>query len=156
MTMRARHTLLALLLTISFAAVAAAQAPSPKQQAADMAGQLMSPFCPGRLLADCTSPDAGVLRKDIAARIAAGETAAAVKADLVRQYGAEILGAPEATGVGWLAWLVPGVLGLASFIAIGVKVVRATRTAPAPALAAAGVTDAQVLTQLDDELRDLD
>jgi len=145
---------MALLLTVTFGTFAAAQEPSPKQQAADMAGQLMSPFCPGRLLADCTSPDAAVLRNDIGARIAAGETAAAVKADLVRQYGAEILGAPEATGVGWLAWLVPGILGLASFIAIGVKVVRATRAAPA--LAVAGVTDAQALSQLDDELRDLD
>lgn len=156
MTMRARPVVIALLLTVTFGAFAAAQEPSPKQQAADMAGQLMSPFCPGRLLADCTSPDAGVLRKDIAVRIGAGETAAAVKADLVKEYGAEILGAPAATGVGWLAWLVPAVLGLVSFVAIGAKVVHATRTPPAPALAAAGVTDAQALSQLDDELRDLD
>ncbi len=156
MTMRARPVVIALLLTVTVGAFASAQEPSPKQQAADMAGQLMSPFCPGRLLADCTSPDAGALRKDIATRIAAGETAAAVKAGLVKQYGAEVLGAPEARGVGWLAWLVPGILGVASFIAIGVKVVRATRNAPAPALAAAGVTDAQALSQLDDELRDLD
>jgi cytochrome c-type biogenesis protein CcmH len=154
--MFARHTVFAWLLTVTFVAVAGAQAPSPKQQAADMAGQLMSPFCPGRLLSDCTSPDAGALRQDIAARIAAGETAAAVKADLVKQHGSEILGAPEAAGVGWLAWLVPGILGLVSCIAIGVKVARATRMAPAPALAVAGVTDARLLTQLDDELRDLD
>ena len=58
--------------------------------------------------------------------------------------------------MGWLAWLVPAVLGLASFVVMGLKVRHAPRTAPAPALAAAGVTDARVLTQLDDELRDLD
>ncbi len=69
MTMHARHTVFAWLLSVTFVAVAGAQAPSPKQQAADMAGQLMSPFCPGRLLSDCTSPDAGALRQDIAARV---------------------------------------------------------------------------------------
>lgn len=133
-----------------------AQAPSPKQQASDLAHQLMSPFCPGKLLSDCTSPNAGALREEMTTRIAAGEPAEAVKADLVRQYGAEILGAPEAEGVGLLAWVLPALLGLASAIAIGWKIAAAAReTRARPVTAAAGV-DAATLAQLDDELRDLD
>lgn len=151
-----RMTLVALLAAVLSGAPAAAQDATPRQQAADLAGQLMSPFCPGRLLADCTSPNAGELRQDIAARLAAGESAAAVKADLVRQYGAAILGAPAAAGVGWLAWLVPGVLGVVSLIGVGLKVAQATRSPLGPALALAGVADAKAWARLDDELRDLD
>lgn len=151
-----RTALVMLLVTAALCASASAQPASPKQQAADMAGQLMSPFCPGRLLADCTSPNAGELRQAIAARIAAGETAAAVKADLVRRYGTAILGAPPAEGVGLLAWLVPGVLGLASLGAVAWKVARATRAGARSALAAAGNVDAGMLSQLDDQLLDLD
>lgn len=150
------RALLVFVLTLTLAPAASAQEPSAKQQAADLAGQLMSPFCPGKLLADCTSPNAGELRTAMAARIAAGETADAVKADLVRQYGREILGAPAAEGVGWLAWLVPAILGLASLAAIALKVAAATRTSRHAHLSAAGVVDAQVLSQLEDELRDLD
>jgi cytochrome c-type biogenesis protein CcmH/NrfF len=154
--MTARRALVTLFVLTALAAPATAQDPSPKQQAADMAGQLMSPFCPGRLLADCTSPDAGELRTAIAGRIAGGESAAAVKADLVRLYGAEILGAPAPHGVGLLAWLVPGVLGLASLVGVALKVARATGPGDRLALAAAGGGDARRLSQVDEELSELD
>jgi len=161
-TMRRRALLRVLLMltlvTAGAAALDARQTPA-RQAAADLSRQLMSPFCPGKLLADCTSPNAGELREAIAGRLTAGETVAAVKADLVQQYGKEILGAPPAEGVGWLAWLVPGLLGLASAAAIGWKVAQAVR-APSgsalPAVAAAGAVDAGTLAQLDDDLRDLD
>ncbi len=127
------------------------------QAAADLSRQLMSPFCPGKLLADCTSPDAGALRTAIAERVAAGETVQAVKGDLVRQYGTEILGAPPAEGVGLLAWLVPALFAVVSAAAVSWKVARATRgPAARPAVAAAGAIDAGALAILDDELRDLD
>lgn len=133
-----------------------AQAPSPKQQAADLSHQLMSPFCPGKLLSDCTSPNAGLLREELARRIAAGESADAVKADLVRQYGSEILGAPEAEGIGLVAWVLPALLGLASAAAIGWKIAAAARETRERPVAAAPGADAATLAQLDDELRDLD
>jgi cytochrome c-type biogenesis protein CcmH/NrfF len=159
-TMR-RRALLRVLLTLTLAtagavALDARQTPA-RQAASDLSRQLMSPFCPGKLLADCTSPNAGELRETIAGRLTAGETVAAVKADLVQKYGKEILGAPPAEGVGWLAWIVPGLLGLASAAAVGWKVAQAVRAPVArPAMAAAGAVDAGTLAQLDDELRDLD
>jgi len=158
--MRRRAVFLALLtLTLVAAGAAAADArQTPARQAAsDLSRQLMSPFCPGKLLADCTSPNAGELREAIADRLTAGETVAAVKSDLVRQYGKEILGAPPAEGLGWLAWIVPGLLGLVSAVGIGWKVAQAVRGPGAtPAVAVAGAADAGALAQLDDELRDLD
>lgn len=143
-------------LTAALPIAEARQTPA-RQAASDLSRELMSPFCPGKLLADCTSPNAGELREVIAGRLTAGETVAAVKADLVRQYGKEILGAPPAEGVGWLAWIVPGLLGLVSAVGIGWKIAQAVRGAGTPpAVAVAGATDAGALAQLDDELRDLD
>lgn len=134
-----------------------AQAPTPKQEASDLAHQLMSPFCPGKLLSDCTSPNAGVLREEMAKRIAAGESAEAVKADVVRRYGAAILGAPEAEGIGLLAWVLPALLGVASAAAIAWKIVHAAReTRDRQVSVAAAGADAARLARLDDELRDLD
>ena len=48
------------------------------------------------------------------------------------------------------------VLGVASLLAIGLKVAHAARAGQTPVLAAAGPADARALSQLDDELRDLD
>jgi len=146
-----------LVLTLAWPGAVAAQ-PSPRQQATDLAAQLMSPFCPGRLLVDCTSSQAYDLREAIAARIAAGETVESVRADLVRQYGHEILGAPPAEGVGMLAWVLPALLGALTAVAVGRKIARAARAGAAPRLAtaAAGAVDATALARLDDELRDLD
>jgi len=153
-----RHLLAALVAALTLAAPLAAQ--TPREQAWDLAHELMSPFCPGKLLAECTSSLAGELREDVAKRIAAGETREAVKADLIRQYGKEILGAPEAEGVGLLAWVLPALLGVLTFGGIGWKIARAARAGQEAALAAppaatAGA-DARTLSQLDDELRDLD
>lgn len=138
------------------ASVAARQTPA-RQAAADLSRELMSPFCPGKLLADCTSSLAGDLRTRIRTRLEAGESKAAVKADLVREFGPEILGAPPAQGVGWVAWLLPALLAIGTAIGIGRKVMHAARSgSQLPAVAGAGGTDAAALTRLDDELRDLD
>jgi cytochrome c-type biogenesis protein CcmH len=151
-----RHALLAVLVSavVLVAADAGAQT-SPRQQAADLAAQLMSPFCPGRLLVDCTSSQAYDLRDAIANRLGAGESVDAVRADLVRQYGTAILGAPAAEGVGVLAWLLPALLGMATLGGVVWKIVRAT-SGPATPLVAAPAGDAALLSRLDDELRDLD
>ncbi len=153
-----RHLLAALVAALALAAPLAAQ--TPREQAWDLAHELMSPFCPGKLLAECTSSLAGDLREDVARRIAAGETRDAVKADLIRQYGKEILGAPEAEGVGLLAWVLPALLGVLTFGGIGWKIARAARAgqeaALAAPLAATVGADASTQSRLVDELRDLD
>lgn len=146
----------AIVVVASAAGVAMAQ-PAPRQQAADLARELMSPFCPGKLLSDCTSSQAYELRDAITARLEAGETRDAVRADLVRQYGAAMLGAPEAKGLGLFVWIVPALVALATAAGVGLKVARATRETQARRVvpSPAGV-DAATLSRLDEELRDLD
>ncbi len=152
-----RYLVLTAALVCVVTALAEARQTAAHQQAAGLAHQLMSPFCPGKLLADCTSPNAGELRQAIEGRLTAGESLEAIKAGLVQQYGPEILGAPPAQGVGLLAWLVPALLGLASAAGIGWKVAHAVRApAAAPVAMAAAGASAGALAQLEDELRDLD
>lgn len=139
---------------------AAAAPPTAAQlKAADLTHALMSPFCPGKLLAECTSPAAGELRQAILHRLEAGESADDLRADLVRRYGATILGAPEARGLGLLVWVLPALFGVAAAAGVGWKVARAASAGRAVAtapFALAGDVDAEALARLEDQLRDLD
>jgi cytochrome c-type biogenesis protein CcmH/NrfF len=82
----------------------------------DLPKELLSPWCPGRTLADCPSPNAENVRMWILMQEAAGRSEEEVKADLLAQFGEEILGAPKAEGVGLAAYVVPALL----FVAGGV------------------------------------
>jgi cytochrome c-type biogenesis protein CcmH/NrfF len=126
-------------------------APAPVDPASswayDLAGELMSPFCPGRTLASCPSPQAGEMIQWIAMQEAAGSTREEVVAILVERHGEEILGAPRARGIGLWAYLLP-VMGFIGFGGVVVLVLRrivapAARTAGA-AGAAGGASDADV------------
>lgn len=89
----------------------------------DLAGELMSPFCPGRTLASCPSPQAAEMIQWIATQEAAGVTREAVIAILVERHGEEILGAPPARGITLWAYIFP-VLGFVAFGAVAVFVLR--------------------------------
>jgi cytochrome c-type biogenesis protein CcmH/NrfF len=79
----------------------------------DLSHQLMSPFCPGRTLPDCPSPQAAELQKWIREQERIGRTRGDVEAELVAQFGELILQAPRARGFGATAYLIPTVLILA-------------------------------------------
>lgn len=89
----------------------------------DLAGELMSPFCPGRTLASCPSPQAGELIQWIATQEAAGATQAEVQDMLVERFGEEILGAPPAEGITLWAYVFP-VAGFLLFGAVAFLVLR--------------------------------
>ena len=72
-----------------------------------LAHELMSPFCPGRTLAQCTSPQAQELRQWILMQEAAGATRAEVRANLLERYGDAIRSAPKPEGWGLSAYLLP-------------------------------------------------
>jgi cytochrome c-type biogenesis protein CcmH/NrfF len=116
---------------------AAAPASAGSSWAYDLAGELMSPFCPGRTVASCPSPQATELIQWIALQEAAGATREEVIAMLVERHGEEILGAPPAKGITLWAYVFP-VLGFAAFGAIAVRVLRriVAPSAPAPASSA--------------------
>jgi cytochrome c-type biogenesis protein CcmH/NrfF len=79
---------------------------TPDDEAHRLSRELMSPFCPGRTLADCPSPHARLVRDEIEARLEKGETAIAIEQDLVLRYGAEIRGTPPAKGFAMVLWIV--------------------------------------------------
>lgn len=110
--MRRYSILLTLRLIISvfaFVGLAAASqyTPEVEREAARVTGSVMSPFCPGRLIADCPSPAAIELREQIRKRIAAGETAEGIQAELLETYGEFVRAAPTGKGFDLAAWLVP-------------------------------------------------
>jgi cytochrome c-type biogenesis protein CcmH len=79
-------------------------------QAQRLFGQLMSPFCPGLTLAQCPSPGADSLRRDIRSRLAFGETPQAITTAYASDWGEQMLGAPPVHDWGVLLWSLPGVL----------------------------------------------
>ena len=124
----------ALLIAALAASVAAAEGAAPAPAGApvadatstwayDLAGELMSPFCPGRTLASCPSPQAAELIQWIATQEAAGVSREEVIAILVERHGEEILGAPPARGITLWAYVFP-VLGFVAFGAVAVLVLR--------------------------------
>jgi cytochrome c-type biogenesis protein CcmH len=77
------------------------------REASEIGRQLMSPFCPGRTLAECSSPDAGAIREQIRAELRAGETPEAVRARLEARWGEQVASGPRS----WLGALLP-VIGI--------------------------------------------
>jgi len=85
------------------------------QRAHSLAADLMSPYCPGRTLSDCPSPDAAAVRQEIRARLDAGQSEDEIRAALEARFGDALSGLPSAL-VGWLgpiAILSCGALALA-------------------------------------------
>jgi cytochrome c-type biogenesis protein CcmH len=116
-----------LILTAGLAAAAdtggAAGAASEEPWAYDLASDLMSPFCPGRTLASCPSPQAAELVQWMVLQQAAGSTREEVVATLVDRFGEEILGAPPARGITLWAYVFP-VLGFVVGGGLAVLVLR--------------------------------
>jgi cytochrome c-type biogenesis protein CcmH/NrfF len=110
--MRAGGALLLLLLV--FAGAAAAENPSPEEAwAYELSHNLMSPYCPGRTLSECPSPQADELRLWILEQARAGATREEVESELFRSFGDQLRQAPRAEGIGLVAYAVPGVFLLA-------------------------------------------
>lgn len=144
------------------AAIAASDGPllsaqTPGQDASWLAHNIMSPFCPGLLLAECRSDGARELRAEIMRRLEAGEVTPAIEADLIARFGPEIRTVPEFRGLGILAWIGPALIGLGGFAFL----VVAIRSVTGPPTASDGPThgpsdDPALLARLQDELDALD
>lgn len=129
---------------------------TPGDRASQVAGELMSPFCPGRTLAACPSGAAAEVREEIADRLEKGESRDSIERDLLARFGDEIRGAPEASGIGLLAWIAPAGIGLVLLIGVLWMARRmrsaggdgAGRPSPAP-------LDPRMAERLEDELEQL-
>jgi cytochrome c-type biogenesis protein CcmH/NrfF len=129
-----------------------------------MAHDLMSPFCPGRTLAECPSPQATDLRFWILTQAAAGATEAEVNEMLTQRFGDVLLASPRAEGWGLSAYVIP----IAFFVLGGPVVVLILRRLTTGSAAGAGrpaepvyatatqrAIDADLERQLESELGEL-
>jgi cytochrome c-type biogenesis protein CcmH/NrfF len=97
---------------VSSAEEAPSPSPSPSPSSSwayELWHDLMSPYCPGRTLAECPSPAADELRLWILTQAAAGAERAEVEASLYARFGDEIRTTPKAEGWGLAAYVIPAV-----------------------------------------------
>jgi cytochrome c-type biogenesis protein CcmH len=103
--------------------------PAPEARAHRIEAQVWSPYCPGRLLVECTTDQAEQLRSQILERARRGESDARILSWLRRNYGDDVMAKPRATGAGLAVWLVP----VAAMLAAAVVLIGLIRRWSAPA-----------------------
>ncbi len=101
--------------------------PAPDGWAYQLPHYLMSPFCPGRTIADCSSPQAESLRLWMIVQEAGGRTRADVEEELIAKYGDVMRPAPRTDGFGAAAYLFPVVAFLAGGVFIAFYLQRQTQ-----------------------------
>lgn len=156
--LRTRALAIGILATAAITVAPIALAQSAEQQASVLTHQLMSPYCPGLLLADCRSEGARELRAEIRRRLETGVSASTIEDDLVMRFGPSIRTVPTFEGVGLVVWIGPLVMGLAAFLVLVVAVRRATRRND-PSCQSVGARqqeDPGMEARLQDELDQLD
>lgn len=117
---------------------------------------VLSPYCPGRTISNCPSPQADELRGTIISRLKAGKSPEAVKEELYAVFGDELRTIPRARGVGLLAWMVPAIGFIAGAGAI-VAWIRRTRSDSSNSAASRGrELDEESDRRLKSELAELD
>ncbi len=157
--MRRRTTGLALALALGLALGAASAAAESRADATwgyDLADDLMSPYCPGRALSECPSPQAEELREWILAQERAGQSREAVESELFRVFGDTLRQTPRAEGVGLVAYAIPAVVFAAGGGLLFWFLRRQRRRAGAGSAAAApplAPVDPELERQIEEEMR---
>ncbi|MDQ3645926.1 MAG: cytochrome c-type biogenesis protein CcmH [Actinomycetota bacterium] len=85
-------------------------AAGPEDLANDISAEVMSPFCPGVTLHDCSSEEANELRARIEGWARAGWTRSRIMRELEAEFGSSIAAAPPRRGSNLIAWLLPAVV----------------------------------------------
>jgi len=113
---------------LQVAPAAFAQA-DPEGWAYDLSAELMSPFCPGRTLADCPSQAAKSLVMWVVVQEAAGRSRADVEQELFERYGEGMRPAPKAEGIGLTAYVIPALVFAGGGLLVGFFLRRQTHGA---------------------------
>ncbi|HTO07701.1 MAG TPA: cytochrome c-type biogenesis protein CcmH [Myxococcota bacterium] len=106
------------------------------REANELSRNLMSPFCPGRTIADCSSPDAATVREEIRDALAAGESPDSIRRRIEMRFGDHVIGVPK-EGIGWalpIGVLIAGAGLLAVALVRSVQRPRATEAPISPEL----------------------
>jgi len=113
----------------------------------------MSPYCPGRTLAECPSPQADQLRLWILEQASAGATRDEVQQVMFQEFGDQILTAPRAEGWGLAAYAIPlvgFVLG-GGIVALVVRRLMGSGPSPASLTNPAEPIDPEIQRRIDEE-----
>jgi cytochrome c-type biogenesis protein CcmH/NrfF len=90
------------------------RSPSRADRVEHLAGELRCPTCAGQSVADSTSPVAASMRSEVAQQVRAGRSDGQILGWFRGRYGDAIVLAPPTHGLGWILWLVPGLVLLVS------------------------------------------
>lgn len=133
------HSCLALKLTVLIAVVsvlsfvpgaAALDRTGGGAIADEIAAQIQSPFCPGKMLRDCPSSSAGELREEIRAMFESGKTRDEVMQILYQRYGDDIAAVPQGS-MAYIGWITPGAAVILGMFLVGAWL-RRVRSQPEP------------------------
>ena len=119
-------------LGVSTAAAAEEADRAPEGWAYTLSHDLMSPFCPGRTLSACSSPQAESLRMWMIVQEASGRSREDVEAELFERYGDVLRPAPRATGFGLAAYVFPVIAFFAGGVVVAIFLRRQTRAVATP------------------------
>ena len=137
-----KHVVLALVLAVS------ACGEARPDRLHELEVHLMAPCCWRQTLADHVSPTADQLRADLAARVAAGESSAAIEQAYVATYGPRILALErDPRGVIGTITAIAAALGLLALVLVLRRKVRRAPPSMAPT-----ARDEDAEARLDDEL----
>jgi cytochrome c-type biogenesis protein CcmH/NrfF len=132
----------------------------PDQILQSLSNDLMSPYCPGRTIASCPSPQARQLEDHILAQAQAGKSREEIETALVDRFGQSMMGYQPQPVLLYGSALV-GLLALVALVMMGRRWVRRpagmgmAAAVAAGAAAQAGPSQAE-LDRLEDELDDVD
>jgi cytochrome c-type biogenesis protein CcmH/NrfF len=102
-------------------------------EAREAIGGLWSPYCPGRMLEVCPSPNAAALRDSIRVMAETGLSSEAIIERVLASHGEEWRAEPLRTGPGLWAWTMPFVfLAVGLGVAVTVAWIRRRRNPPHP------------------------
>lgn len=126
----------------------------PDQVLQELSTDLMSPYCPGRTIAACPSPQARQLEDHILAEAKSGKTRDEIEQELVARFGDEMVGyAPQPLLLYGSALV--GLLALVAVVMVGRRWSKAPRSTAA-AGAGGGAPTAAELERLEDALDEVD
>lgn len=98
----------------------------------EISHDLMSPYCPGRTLSACPSPQADDLRMWILVQEASGRSREDVEAELYERFGNVLRAAPLAEGFGLTAYAFPIIAFFVGGVVVAVFLRRQTRVTATP------------------------
>ncbi|MGH7856720.1 MAG: cytochrome c-type biogenesis protein [Candidatus Binatia bacterium] len=122
-----RRLLHALLIVAPLLVACNAQPTDPAQNARAVEAQVWSPYCPGRLLIDCTTRQARELRTAIERRFESGQSPDAVLRWIRLNYGDEALARPSPRNA-LLVWSFPAAVLVGGVAILAWRIRRWTRT----------------------------